>query len=166
MIDGRGGIPNGGGVIMQAPVGDRKESDKLLMCSDAFVRVCPYRCAEDYTLIGYSEGLTLRSVTSKYLEQKFSVAERPTECYLETGPVRVPFVTRHGVFVFLAQRRPCPSAGGIYTADGPNTAQRALTEQTGDSSMGIPVEFLADESRIAETLPAQERSSEQRSRDM
>ena len=48
---------------------------------------------------------------------------------------------RNGACVLLPQRRPCPSAGGIYSADSPDTAEGALTEQTGDSSMRIPAEF-------------------------
>ncbi len=81
----------------------------------------------------------------------------------EKGPFRVPFVRRNGAFVWLAQRRPCPGTGGIYSADGPDTAQGALTteEQTGNSSMGLSVGFPAVESCIAESLPAPERPSEE-----
>ena len=64
-IDGCGGIPKGGGVIMHVPVGDREEFEQFLMDSGAFEHVCPDRCAEDYTLMGCSEDLMLRSVTGE-----------------------------------------------------------------------------------------------------
>ncbi len=54
---------------------------------------------------------------------------------------------RNGACVSLPQRRPFPNAGGIYSADSPDTAEGALTEQTGDSSMGIPADFPAPHRR-------------------
>ncbi len=64
-IDGCDGEPQGGGMITYVPEGDKEEFEQLLMDSGAFARVCPYRHAEEYPLMGRSEELTLRSVTGK-----------------------------------------------------------------------------------------------------